>query len=308
MKRFVSVLLALVVFLSFTAFAAVPDPIIYAKVSPADTTVKEAPVYQLPGEHREIIATLKKDASINITFEGSTWHKIKSTSGNVTGWMRASDIKITSRGYSAVNFGCTLTSAAYVSSSDGFAVLRWGPATYYDAIDNLPNGRYVWKYETTGNWTRVLLEDGRIGYISSSLLKKATKLETWPAGLFGYTQVSGNTAAVHEKSNLSSKVTTYLYTGNIVEILGEKNYLYNIYIPSTGKTGWVSYSLISPESLNRTVDTTPLFYDNPYVYTPELIRNISPDTPVKVLASDGYVSRIAYENGEGYVFDYNLAY
>jgi hypothetical protein len=83
MKKFVSLLLLLSLLLAQSAFAAIQtEPTVYAQVKPADPTQATANVYQLPGEYREIIGTIKKDAYIFITFEGSTWHKVKAVSGS----------------------------------------------------------------------------------------------------------------------------------------------------------------------------------------------------------------------------------
>lgn len=308
MKKILPILLALAILFSQFAFAAKPAPTVYAQVKPADTKKSTADVYQLPGEYRKVTASLKKDTFIFITFEGSTWHKVKEVYGSTTGWMKAEDIKITTRGYSAANYGCTLGSAYTVKSSDGYAALRWGPDTYYDKIDDIPNGRYVWKYETVGNWTRVLLEDGRSGYISTSLLKKAEKIRTWPQGLFAYVQVTGDDAVYRNNYGFSSKVVGHLKSGDVIEIIDEHKSFYRFRIPATGKEGYISIDVVSPESLNKIVSTSPLFYDHPENHHTDVIWNIQPNTPVKVVASDGYISRIQYADGEGYVYDYTLKY
>ena len=308
MKKLLSLLLVLACLFSVAAFAEKPAPTVYSQVRPADPTMTTANVYRLPGEYYEVVASIKKDTYMFITFEGSTWHQVKEVYGNTTGWMKAEDLKITTRGYSAANYGCTLGSAYVVKSSDGDAALRWGPGTYYDAIDNLPNGRYVWKYETEGNWTRVLLEDGRSGYISTSLLKKTDKIREWPGGLFAYVQVTGSSAVYRNNYGFSSKVVGSLRNGDVIEIIDEYQNFYHFYNPATDLEGYISNDVVSPESLNKIVTVSTLYYDHPVNHDTDAIWDISAGTTIKVLASDGYVSRIQYAGGEGYVYDYTLKY
>ena len=312
MKKLIALVLALASLLAIGASAAVPEPTVYAKVTPAPlddyTTPATINVYQLPGEYRPVVGTLAKGTQVFVTFEGSTWHKVKAVSGGVTGWVRSIDITITTRGYSAANLGCTLPYAATVQSSDGFAALRWGPATYYDAIDNIPNGRYVWKYETVDGWGRVLLEDGRSGYIHSSLLKNAKLLTTWPAGLYAYVQVTGDYANYRKAPNYSSSALGNLKSGTVIEILGQQSSFYQFRNPANGTVAYISYDIVSPESLNETASYSALYYDHPLQYACDVITHIPAGTKLKVMATDGYVSYVKYAGGEGYVYDYTLKY
>ncbi|MBR3928357.1 MAG: SH3 domain-containing protein [Clostridia bacterium] len=312
MKKLLSLVLVLVTLFALTASAQVPDPTIYAKVTPATDeygdTPKQIDVYQLPGEYRPVIGNIDAGAMVFVTFEGSTWHKVKMVSGDVSGWVRDMDISFTTRGYSAANHGCTLRSAATIQSSDGYASLRWGPDTYYDEIDRLPNGRYVWKYETEGKWTRVLLEDGRSGYVYSSLLKKTDRLVIWPQGLKAYVQVTGNTAAAKKGPSYSSGNLRALRSGDVIEIISQNGSFYEFIHPVTGETAYISYDIVSPESLNEIATSSALYYDHPLTYACDVITKLSAGTKLKVMASDGYVSYVKYADGEGYVYDYTLKY
>ncbi|MBQ3232283.1 MAG: SH3 domain-containing protein, partial [Clostridia bacterium] len=256
MKKFLCLLLALCAVFSLTASAEVPPPTIYAKVTPAPTDNFYTPatinVYQLPGEYRPVIGTLSSGEQIIVVFEGSTWHKVRTLSSKVVGWVRDMDITFTTRGYSAANLGCTLPSAALVQSSDGFASLRWGPATYYDEMDKLPNGRYVWRYENEDGWTRVLLEDGRCGYVHSSLLKNTKLLTTWPSGLHAYVQVTGDYAIFRKSANYSSASLGSYKSGTVLEIIGQQGSFYQFVNPANGTSAYISYDIVSPECLNET--------------------------------------------------------
>ncbi len=312
MKKLSSLILVLALLFSFAAGAEVPPPTVYARATPAADEYGSTPdsidVYQLPGEYRPVIATIKSGTQLLVTFEGSTWHIVKTTSGNVSGWVRDVDITITSRGYSAVNHGCAILSAATVQSSDGYASLRWGPATYYDEMDRLPNGRYVWRYETIDGWARVLLEDGRMGYVYGNLLKKADFIIEWPSGLHAYVQVSGNSAGTKQAANFSSGSRPALRTGDIFEVISQQNNFYEFIHPKTGETSFIYYDIVSVESINETASYAALYYDHPLRYNCDIITNIQAGTKLKVMASDGYVSYVKYADGEGYVYDYTLKY
>ncbi|MBQ6716432.1 MAG: SH3 domain-containing protein [Clostridia bacterium] len=312
MKKFLCLLLALCAIFSLTASAEVPPPTIYAKVTPAPTDNFYTPatinVYQLPGEYRPVIGTLSSGEQIIVVFEGSTWHKVRTLSSKVVGWVRDMDITFTTRGYSAANLGCTLPSAALVQSSDGFASLRWGPATYYDEMDKLPNGRYVWRYENEDGWTRVLLEDGRCGYVHSSLLKNTKLLTTWPSGLHAYVQVTGDYAIFRKSANYSSASLGSYKSGTVLEIIGQQGSFYQFVNPANGTSAYISYDIVSPECLNETVSQSSVYYDHPLMYACDVITSIPAGTKLKVMATDGYVSYVKYATGEGYVYDYTLKY
>ncbi|MBQ9856338.1 MAG: SH3 domain-containing protein [Clostridia bacterium] len=311
MKKCLALILVLAVLLALTASAEVPPPTIYATASPASVnnyTPSTINVYQLPGEYRNIIGTIPAGSALFVTFEGSTWHQVKMVSGSVSGWVRAADIKINTRGYSAISYGCTLPYAATVQSSDGFAALRWGPATYYDVIDQLPNGRYVWKYETIDGWARVLLEDGRSGYVHSSLLRSTKLLTTWPSGLFAYVQVAGDYAIYRRSSSYSSSALGTLKSGTVIEIIGQRSSFYEFIHPTYGTTAYISYDIVSPESLNEIAAYSALYYDHPLMYACDVITYLPAGTKLKVMASDGYVSYVKYADGEGYVYDFTLKY
>lgn len=312
LKKLLCLVLILASVFSLTASAAVPAPTVYAKVTPAPIDQYNTPtqinVYQLPGEYRPVIGTLKTGEQLVVTFEGSTWHKVRTLSSKVIGWVRNVDITITTRGYSAANLGCTLATAATVQSSDGYAALRWGPATYYDRMDQLPNGRYVWRYETVDGWTRVLLEDGRSGYVHSSLLKNANLLTTWPSGLHAYVQVTGNYANYRNAPNYSSSVLGNFKSGTVIEIIGQQGTFYQFVHPTNGTTAYISYDIVSPESLNETASTAHVYYDHPLKYACDVITSIPAGTKLKVMASDGYVSYVKFADSEGYVYDNALKY
>lgn len=312
MKKLLCLLLVLASVFPLTASAAVPPPTIYAKVTPAPDENSITPrfinVYQLPGEYRPVIGTIASGESVFVIVEGSTWHKVQMVSGSVSGWVRDIDITFSTRGYSAAHHGCSLPYGATVQSSDGFASLRWGPATYYDEIDRLPNGRYVWKYETVDGWARVLLEDGRSGYVYSSLLKNTKLLTTWPTGLKAYVQVCGDYALYRKAPNYSGSAAGSFLSGTVLEIVGQQGSFYQFIHPTYGTTYYISYDIVSPECLNETTSYSALYYDHPLMYACDVIKTIPAGTKLKVMATDGYVSYVKYADGEGYVYDYTLKY
>ena len=308
MKRVLALVLAVALLLGMAAFADdAPETVIYAHVVSKENG--KTPLYQLPGEYRTVLEQIANNTQITVIFEGSTWHKVRVTSSGKEGWMKADEVAITTRGTSALNYSSTLTGAKQIRSSDGWAALRWGPGTEYDVIDQLPVGRYCWTFETVDGWTRILLEDGRIGYVSANLLTGGvTRLTEWPTGLCGYVQVSGNSANFRDAASYSSNVIGQLYSGDVVEILGEYNYFLYVYDAARNRYGYISDDIISPEGINRVAYSAYLYYDNPYNYVTDVLWSAPVGQTVKVLATDGYVSRIQYGDVVAYIEDCYLAY
>ena len=305
MKRLICALISLMLVLScFAAAESAILPVVYGKVTSANGAA--SPLYQLPNDQRPVLKNISNGAAIMILFEGTVWHKIQVTNTGDVGWMKAGEITITTRGRSALTYGASVTSAKTIKSSDGFAALRWGPGLEYDAMDQLPAGLYCWVYERVGDWSRVLLEDGRIGYVHSTLLQNASKMTTWPEGIKGYVQVSGNAANYRSDANYSSKVLGTLASGHIVDILGEKNSFFYFYSESLNKYGYISIDIMSPEGLNRVAYLAPLYYDHPYNYNADVLWELNAGQVVKVLANDGYVSRVQYDNVIGYIDNNDL--
>ena len=308
MKKLISLLLALCLAFGVCALGEEDiETITYAKVVSEEGG--KSNMYILPGEYREVTREIDNGTMVYVLFEGSTWHKVKTVSGGYVGWMRADEINITTKGFSALTWGCSVRYTKVISSSDGFAALRWGPGTEYDMMDKLYNGTSVMMYETCGSWARVVLEDGRVGYVYKTLLKDSKFSENFPSTLYGYVQVTGNAAAFKKDSKTSAGSYGSLSSGTVVEVLGYKNYYMHVYEPSSGRYGYIHMDIISIEGINRTAVQTPLFYDDPYTYDADIIFYVPSNTTVKVLASDGYVSRVQYDTDIiGYVFDYALVY
>lgn len=308
MKKFLALVLALVLILSCFAIAeeTTSDSVIYAKVKSKQNG--KTPLYKLPGEYRPIITNVSNGTQIIVLFEGTVWHKVKLNNTETEGWMKADEVAITTRGLSALNLGSTINGAKTVRSNNGYGQLYWGPDTYYDVMDDLPNGRYVWVFETLGNWCRVLLEDGRIGYMQLNQLTGSSLIKEWPAGLYGYVQVSGDSANFRSDSNYNSKVLGQCYSGDVVEIIGEYNYFLKVFDTKRNREGFLSVDIISPEGLNRIAIPTEIYYDDPSRYQADVLWNGTVGQTVKILATDGYVSRIEYDDVTGYIYDFALAY
>ncbi len=307
MKKLLSLVLVLAFALSMTAFAEnAITTTTYGKIKSANGVA--TPLYILPGEYRDVVFTASNGASVTILFRGTAWHKVKLTSGGQTGWVQADEVTITTSGNSAVTYGAAITGAKTVYSSDGFAALRWGPDTMYDTIANLPNGTYLVIYERVGDWTRVLLEDGRVGYVYTSLLQNASKRTNYANPLYGFVQVTGDSAVWRKQPNYSSSATGTFPSGKILELVGEQGGFYYFYDSASNKYGYISSDIVSVAGLNKTLCEAPLYYDNPYVYETDILWNIAAGKTLKVLANDGYCSRVQYDNVIAYICNDMLAY
>lgn len=307
MKKLLSIVLVFAFVLSLSVFAESPIGITtYGKIKSANGATTR--LYVLPGEYRSVVFTASNGASVTVLFKGSAWHKVKMTNGGQVGWVKAAELTITTTGNSAATYGAQITGAKTVYSTAGAAELRWGPDTIYDVMAYIPNGTYVWIYERVGEWTRVLLEDGRVGYVSTSLLQNATKKTTYLAPLYGFVQVTGGSAIWRKEASYSSTAMGTFANGKIVELLGEQGYFYRLLDPATGKYGYISSDIISAEGLNKTACSAPLYYDNPYLYQTDMLWYVPANQTLKVLANDGYVSRVQYDDVIAYITNDMLAY
>ena len=308
MKRMIALILALMLALACCAFAEEKalTEVVYAKVT--STNGGNVNLYQLPGEYRPVVESLANGASLYVEFQGSSWHRVRTVSGGKVGWIKASEITITTRGLSAANYGSTITGAKTVQSSDGTAALRWGPGFEYDVMDNIASGTVVWQYDVSGDWTRVLLSDARIGYIHSTLLKNASgSAAAFPNNLYGYVQVTGNSAIYRQSASYSSKALGTMPSGEIIEILGEQSGFWYFHSASRNIYAYISKDIVSPEGINKVTNYATLYYDNPYIYMTDALWDLQAGQAVKVLATDGYVSRVQYNNVIGYVVSETLA-
>ncbi len=306
MKKLICLITALVLLTSFAALGEEQPvkSVIYAKVTPPSGG--SANLYVLPGDYRPVTATLPSGTQVFVEFEGSTWHKVRSVTGNNVGWIKASDLTITSRGLSAVNYGSTVTGVKSISSSDGLAALRWGPGLEYDKMGDLTNGSYVWQFDVCDDWTRVLTSDGYIGYVHSTLLKNASASAAQFPGVYGYVQVAGGSAVYRKSASYSSTALNTMPSGEVIEILGLSGNFWYFYSAQRNVYAYISQDIVSPGGINRTESLCALYYDNPYVYYTDTLTTLQPGQTVKVLATDGYISRIQYENFIGYAVNNTL--
>ena len=249
MKRiFACLIIVCLIALSVPAYAAQ-----YAVVK---TPTSDGSVYvrSVAGAGKPILGAAKNGDVLEIVKKGNTWHKVKVVRTGLTGYMYGQYIDFSYSGSvsggwndTAGNSGSTTNGSwgtsgtngwgssyiadasvkdadkvynvnAVISSSDGYANLRWGPGMEYNIIGRVYNGNTVWAMEKNGDWFRCLTSDGRIGYISKGLLK----LGDTASGAYGKNGVirsSDGFAAVRTGAGTSH---TLLYTMSV----GEKTSVY----------------------------------------------------------------------------------
>lgn len=311
MKKLLCIVLALLFVLSCAAMGEnAITTVIYGKIKSANGASTELRI--LPGDHRPSTYNCPNGTSVMILFEGSAWHKVKVTNGGQTGWVRSAEVSITTRGNSALTYGAAITGGKTVRSSDGFAALRWGPGTEYDEMAKLPNDTYVWIYETSGKWTRVLTEDAKVGYVYTDLLVSAKKKTNWGElvyPIYGFVQVTGKEAVWRKQPNYSGGGAGTYTAGKVLELVGEAGgSFYQFYDFENNRYGYMACELISPEGLTQTLQEAPLYYDNPAIYNTDILWYLPAGKTLKILASDGYTSRVQYDNVIGYISDDMLTY
>lgn len=230
MKRMICALMIVFLFvMSIPAYAAQ-----YAQVV---TPTEDGTVYvrSVAGAGRPILGVAKNGDVLEIVKKGNTWHKVKVVRTGLTGYMYGAYIDFTYQNTgSGSNWGSSSgadwgTTGSYtpdasvrdkdkvyncdarVSSSDGYANLRWGPGMDYGIIGRVSSGATVWALEQNGDWYRCDVGDGRIGYINKGLLKLGNT-STASYGENGVVRSSDGFAAVRAGAGTNY---TQLYTMNV---------------------------------------------------------------------------------------------
>ena len=245
-KIFALVLIACFIVLSVPAYAAQ-----YAIVK---TPTSDGSVYvrSVAGAGKPILGAAKNGDVLEIVKKGNTWHKVKVVRTGLTGYMYGAYIDFSyssSNSWNDVggNTGSTVNGSwgvsggngwasnyvadasvkdadkaynvsATISSSDGYANLRWGPGLEYNVMGRVNNGNTVWAMEKNGDWFRCRVADGRIGYINKGLLKLGDTASA-AYGKNGVIRSSDGFAAVRSGAGTGN---TLLYTMNV----GEKTSVY----------------------------------------------------------------------------------
>lgn len=207
------------------------------------TSDGSAYVRKTAGEGKPIVGAAKHGDRLIVLSRGNTWHKVRVIRTGVQGYMYGKYVRfaeyVEDNAYTdgwgntgnagSGSWGGTgsyvpdasqkdadevVNVNAAVRSSDGYANLRWGPGTEYNVIARVYNGTVVWALEKNGNWVRCATQDGKIGYISKSLLSLKSETADGINGKTATIRSKDGFAAVRSGAGTNHSMLYQLYVGD----------------------------------------------------------------------------------------------
>ena len=182
MKKAISFILVLGLTLAMAGVALGETQYAYVATPTSDGTVY---VRKIAGAGQPIAGVAQNGDTLVVLNRGNTWHRVRGVRTGVTGYMygryvnfisapKPDPAPIPSGSYtpdaSVSDKDSVINQSGIISSSDGFANLRWGPGTGFMAMGPVSNGTEVWVLERNGSWYRCRV-NGMIAYISQNLVK-----------------------------------------------------------------------------------------------------------------------------------------
>lgn len=118
--------------------------------------------------------------------------------------------------------------------SDGYLNLRAGPGTSHGIITRLYPGNEVTRLAKRGNWLKVRLSNGEVGWASQNFLVRVTANN----GPLLYVQpTSDGFLAMRSGPGTNYKLRKRLYTGSEVRMIGRSGNWIKVRL-ANGSTGW----------------------------------------------------------------------
>ena len=158
MKRTISLTLALILLLAGLCLpvktrAAAAD----SKAGIVTTSSAPLNVRTAPSSKASVTATLKKGSYVTLMARSGEWWRVEYANGKY-GYCHADYITVTDGKPVAVN------------TNSGSLNVRSGPGTGYGKIASLPKGKTVLRLSTSGDWSYILYNGTKTGYVSSRYL------------------------------------------------------------------------------------------------------------------------------------------
>ncbi len=226
----------------------------YARVT---TPTSDGSVYvrSVAGAGQPILGAAKNGDSLIILKRGNTWHKVRVERTGLEGYMYGAYITFLSSpqtdgwggtggtggtgstgsgwtgGYvpdpSATDDDTVVNRIGTISSSDGFANLRWGAGMEFDVIEKVYNNTSVWALDRNGDWYRCQINSGKIGYIHKNILKLGGTA-TYANGQTAYIRSSDGSANARSGAGTGYSVLYTLAAGQSVRVSGTSGEWYSV--------------------------------------------------------------------------------
>ncbi len=264
------------------------------------------------GEGKPVAGVARNGDSLVILKKGNTWHKVRVVRTGVEGWIYGQYVRFTTtsvntdsewggnsglsaddwssgrsytRDASVTDTDSVVNVNAYVTSSDGYANLRWAPSLDSGIIDEIAAGTMVWALERNGSFYRCCTRDGRIGYIHKNLLQlKSTADGVW--NKTGVIRSSDGTAVVRSRASKSGQALYELKVGDRVRI-GDSS---GEWLRLSGDGAYVYRTLVRFLSGAETTGNVNVRKGPGTSYS--ILRTLSEGEAVTLLATDGNFCRV----------------
>lgn len=306
MKRIISIILILV--LTAVCSIALAD----TEYAMCKTPTKDGTVYirAVAGAGQPVVGIANNGDTLMVLKRGNTWHKVRVMRTGIEGYIYGAYITFlgsSSSGGQSSSGSSSTSSSKYtadasvrdtdsvlnvygtISSSDGYANLRWGPSTSFSVITRVYNSTQVHVLELNGSWYRCRLSDGKVGYISKKLVKTGSTV-SYSSGLNGVIRSSDGYASIRCGAGTSYPALYSLNVGQSVTAYTSSGDWFKVTAPSSWSDAFVHKKLVRFCSAARTTGNVNLRKGPDKTY--DIIRALPNGTAVTLLATDGNFCRV----------------
>ena len=311
MKKAASFVLAIMLFAAF-AVPAFAEQYAYVKTPTRDGTVY---VRSVAGAGQPILGVANNGDTLLILKKGNTWHKVRVIRTGLEGYMYGAYIQFisSSSDWSGGSSSGSSSGSSYyydpsyvpdasvsdtdtvinkygtVSSSDGYANLRWGPGTNFGVITREYNGTKLWLLEQNGVWYRCADNSGRIGYVNRKLLTIGSTVSN-SSGRSGVIRSSDGYASIRTGPSTSYPQLYTLSVGQSITAYTSSGDWLRVTLPDSWSDAYIYRGLLRFYSRARTTGNVNLRTGPGTSYGK--IGVVPSGSTVTLLATDGSFCRV----------------
>ena len=203
-----------------------------------------------PSTDNSIIGYVHKGEKVEIVGSSNGWYKVKLSNGKI-GWGSENYINIDDE----TNIENTDIQENISDNNTGIVTadalnVRSGPSTSYGKVLIVHKGQNVDILETSNGWYKIKLQDGQIGWASSSYIKTSyeasDKVQTSEKDNEENEKgtITANVLNVRSGTSTKNPILDKVYKGQHVDILDMSNCWYKVKTKN-GRVGWASGEYIS---------------------------------------------------------------
>ena len=296
------------------ALLALSGSALAAQYATVVTPTSDGTVYvrAAAGAGQPILGVAKNGDTLEILKKGNTWHRVKVLRTGLTGYMYGAYISFSRYepddpvepeddyipDASVADTDTVLNKSGSVYSSDGYANLRWGPSTGFAVMGRLYNGDSVWVLEQNSTWYRVRDKNGRIGYVSRSLIRTDTTISN-PPGRKGIIRSNDGFAMVRSGPGTSYSALYSINAGQSITAYGCSGEWLRVSSSSSWTEAYIYRGLVRFYSAAKTTGNVYLRTGPSTSYGKKGV--VSSGANVTLLATDGSFCRVDTGYAIGYL-------